>query len=70
MKYPLPLARALFTATTIILTMTVTNGADCTPFGKRIKDDETNGQCPGISSNIITKKGFGILLGQTELMTS
>ena len=57
MKYPLLLTRALFFATTIFLTVTITNGTDCTPIGTHIRDD-TSGACGSGTTNTLIKNGL------------
>ena len=57
MKYPLLLTRALFIASTIFITVSVTSGTDCTPTGTHLSD-ATDGACGSGNSNIIIKEGF------------
>jgi len=57
MKYPLLLTRALFIATTIFLTVTVTNGTDCTPSGTHLSDT-TTGACGFDNSSTLSKNGL------------
>jgi hypothetical protein len=59
MNYPLILTRAFFATITILLTVQITGGTDCTPTGRHLSDT-TTGQCSlnhqGISS-VLTKEG-------------
>lgn len=57
MKYPLLLTRALFIATTIFLTVPLTNGTDCTPTGTHLSDT-TNGACGFGNFATLTKQSF------------
>jgi hypothetical protein len=57
MNYPLLLTRALCIATTVFLTVTVTNGTDCTPSGNHLSDT-TTGACGFGNNSTLTKKGL------------
>lgn len=57
MKYPLLLTRVLVISTTIVLTVTVTNGTDCTPSGTHLSDTTTKGDCSQ-NNGPLTKDGF------------
>jgi ribosomal protein L37E len=57
MKYSLLLTRALCIATTVFLTVTVTNGTDCTPYGNHLSDT-TTGACGFGNNSTLTKKGL------------
>ena len=57
MNYPLVLTRVLLISTTILLTVAVTNGTDCTPIGTHIRDT-TTGACGLANSSMLSKQSL------------
>jgi hypothetical protein len=57
MKYLLLLTRSLFIATTILLTVIIANGTDCTPIARLLRD-ETSGACGFGNSDWLSKDGY------------
>lgn len=59
MNYPLNLTRAFFATITILLTVQISGGTDCTPTGTHL-NDATTGQCSldqMETTRVLTKKG-------------
>lgn len=70
MNYPLNLTRAFFATITILLTVQISGGTDCTPTGTHL-NDTTTGQCSldqMETTRVLTKRVTGTFPGLTDIL--